>query len=180
MRTSSQQVLCFILHLFSVESLVLATPFSSFMSHSNSPTTVTQFARLDDNDDDAMEQKSALFETSNDGDNNQESSSSSFAMNTVRNHILQVAVRTGQLCSLAMTWKGDNANDKDDAAVSLLADFVVDLHTTASALDLNLIVAMQAKLQLNAKKYPVELCKVSENECMNWQPKMNRYASFLG
>ena len=89
-------------------------------------------------------------------DDNMDQHQSSFPLNP-RTCILQVGVRAGTLCSVANSLI-DNDNNAA-ALVPALAGLLQDLHQTATALRLNLIVAIQAKLELNRKKYPVELCQ---------------------
>lgn len=85
-------------------------------------------------------------------------------LGVVRNCILQVSASAGQLCAVAMQWpfQADDDLSSSKMLTVTLAELLQNLHSTASALDLNLAVAIQAKLKLNEKKYPVELCKVRE------------------
>ncbi|KAG7342296.1 MazG-like family protein [Nitzschia inconspicua] len=96
--------------------------------------------------------------------------------NNPRSCILQVGVCTGRLCELANTHPAFISNLTDrttttakdsafhtltstDHLVTTIADLFVSLWLTSRVLKLNLIVAIQNKLKLNGKKYPVEHCK---------------------
>jgi hypothetical protein len=46
--------------------------------------------------------------------------------------------------------------------VLAMTDMLLDLYRTSQSLDLNLVVAIYNKLELNRRKYPVDLCKVRE------------------
>jgi hypothetical protein len=91
-------------------------------------------------------------------------------MDTTRNHILQLSARVGQLASVVLR---DMPLDKDSTShhqVSLeiravLMDLWNDLQATAQSLELDLQVVIVKKMELNRRKYPVELCKVCCNSC---------------
>lgn len=111
-------------------------------------------------------------------------------INNPRSCILQVGVYAGRLCELAnthpamvvatipnnrptttgiMAMKESSSGilssspfTSTDHLVTTMADLFVSLWLTCRVLKLNMIVAIQGKLELNEKKYPVEHCKVSE------------------
>ncbi len=77
-----------------------------------------------------------------------------------RSCILQVGVSTGRLCGVANSHLlANNCHSHDTALVMAMTDLFVDLYRTSESLDLNLVLAIQNKLILNCRKYPVELCK---------------------
>jgi hypothetical protein len=106
--------------------------------------------------------------------------------NNPRSCILQIGVHAGRLCELANTHPAmiyslssrknqrgcDTPTQKDagglvtsyvsstDHLAFTMADLFFSLWLTSRVLKLNMIVAIQNKLRLNEKKYPVELCKV--------------------
>ena len=96
-----------------------------------------------------------------------------------RSCILQVGVSAGRLCGVANThMMPQDATTTDGAAetgsisstvqVLAMSDLLVDLWRTSVSLNLNLIVAIRGKLELNAKKYPVEHCKVRDSRNCLW------------
>lgn len=74
-----------------------------------------------------------------------------------RSCILQVGVSAGRLCGVANSHLLDNY---ETSLVMAMADLFVDLYRTSQSLNLNLVVAIRNKLELNCRKYPVDLCKV--------------------
>ena len=115
-------------------------------------------------------------------DNSNESSNKNAKTTTLldnpRSCILQVGVYAGRLCEVANTHPGMITYDDDDSGnsstttnnsnnneqydrrlVSTLADLWYSLYETSVSLQLNMIVSIENKLELNAKKYPVEHCK---------------------
>jgi NTP pyrophosphatase (non-canonical NTP hydrolase) len=74
-----------------------------------------------------------------------------------RTCIFAIGASAGNLCAVA------NAHSQEEtlgsALVHPLAELLRHVHQTASSLNLDLTVAIQAKLELNSKKYPVDLCQ---------------------
>jgi hypothetical protein len=98
-----------------------------------------------------------------------------------RSCILQIGVHAGRLCELANTHpemvysvspRNRHACDTEtnfavqsyssstDYLTWTMADMFFSLWLTSRVLKLNIILAIENKLKLNEKKYPVELCKV--------------------
>lgn len=76
--------------------------------------------------------------------------------------ILQVGVSAGRLCGVGNShFFSDKQTTTNTALVLAMTDLLVDLYRTSRSLDLNLSVSIRHKLELNNRKYPVELCKVS-------------------
>lgn len=90
-----------------------------------------------------------------------------------RSCILQVGVSAGILCGVANSHhdslvsssskskdsEGKNDND-DKVLVAAMSNLLHDLWKASCSLDLNLVKCIRQKLELNRRKYPVELCKV--------------------
>eukprot|EP00980_Cylindrotheca_fusiformis_P016118 scaffold4790_cov98-Cylindrotheca_fusiformis.AAC.2 len=87
-----------------------------------------------------------------------------------RSCILQVGVCAGRLCGVAnthlsktttMTDKTNASSNNNNTTVLVLAmsELLQALWETAKSLNLDLILAIHNKLELNNRKYPVELCK---------------------
>lgn len=75
---------------------------------------------------------------------------------TPRSCILHVGACAGKLCGLA------NTNlSHDEELVACMSELLQALLDTATSLQLDLIRSIRNKMALNAKKYPVKLCKVS-------------------
>lgn len=96
----------------------------------------------------------------NDVDNNE------IAQNP-RSCILQVGVSAGRLCGVANSHLSMRSGEgfsfpthTRTVLVSAMSDLLLDLFRTSQSLQLNLIHCIHNKLELNNKKYPVELCKV--------------------
>jgi hypothetical protein len=51
-------------------------------------------------------------------------------------------------------------HDHDSHLIDTMADLLSWLWQTSKVLDLNIVLSIENKLKLNAKKYPVEHCKV--------------------
>jgi dCTP diphosphatase len=115
-----------------------------------------------------------MNENSNDSyDNNKNATTTTTTLlGNPRSCILQVGVYAGRLCEIANTHPGmityyddrnnitnKNNEQHDRRLVSTLADLWNSLYETCQALQLNMIVSIYNKLELNAKKYPVEHCK---------------------
>ena len=81
-----------------------------------------------------------------------------------RTEVLNLAARAGHLASKYMVLPISAQAGEDDALSSLeleaaMGNLFLALFQTADACSLNLYRCVKAKLALNAKKYPVELCK---------------------
>jgi len=87
-----------------------------------------------------------------------------------RSCILIVGESAGKLCGLANTHlplvasgkdetKNDVPEDKKDELAVCMSKLLQALLDTATSLNLDLIRSIHNKMALNAKKYPVELCK---------------------
>ena len=82
-----------------------------------------------------------------------------------RSCILRVGEAAGRLCGIAtrpgkLVPSKDDDDDDDDALVEALAEVFLRLWLTARALKLDWVRSIRSKMALNAKKYPVEHCKV--------------------
>ena len=88
-----------------------------------------------------------------------------------RSCILQVGVCAGKLCAVANTLtatKNETSVDglsvadleTEDAMVLAMTELMMSLWETSVSLDINLVVAVREKLELNKRKYHVHLCKV--------------------
>eukprot|EP00593_Proboscia_inermis_P009856 CAMPEP_0171322472 /NCGR_PEP_ID=MMETSP0816-20121228/114982_1 /TAXON_ID=420281 /ORGANISM="Proboscia inermis, Strain CCAP1064/1" /LENGTH=327 /DNA_ID=CAMNT_0011820959 /DNA_START=183 /DNA_END=1167 /DNA_ORIENTATION=+ len=91
---------------------------------------------------------------------------------STRSCILQVGVCAGKLCAVANTLTATKnettANglsvaefetEEYDAMVLAMTELMISLWETSVSLDINLVVAVRDKLELNKRKYPVHLCK---------------------
>lgn len=89
---------------------------------------------------------------------------------STRSCILQVGVCAGKLCAVANTLtatKNETSVDglsvadleTEDAMVLAMTELMMSLWETSVSLDINLVVAVREKLELNKRKYPVHLCK---------------------
>eukprot|EP00980_Cylindrotheca_fusiformis_P014618 scaffold3963_cov65-Cylindrotheca_fusiformis.AAC.3 len=84
-----------------------------------------------------------------------------------RSCILQVGVCAGRLCCVANTHlstttmadKTNASNNNTTVLVLAMSELLQALWETAKSLNLDLILAIHNKLELNNRKYPVELCK---------------------
>lgn len=105
-----------------------------------------------------------------------------------RSWILQVGVSAGRLCGVANShlYPSNNNNDNDNKAMAhtktttttkydydhshqhaltlSMTELLMDLYYTSQSFHLNLIDCIHHKLELNHRKYPVELCKVRSLE----------------
>eukprot|EP00592_Proboscia_alata_P010903 CAMPEP_0194364018 /NCGR_PEP_ID=MMETSP0174-20130528/11909_1 /TAXON_ID=216777 /ORGANISM="Proboscia alata, Strain PI-D3" /LENGTH=251 /DNA_ID=CAMNT_0039137805 /DNA_START=249 /DNA_END=1000 /DNA_ORIENTATION=- len=91
---------------------------------------------------------------------------------STRSCILQVGVCAGKLCAVANTLTATkNETTADDLSVAefetedvhamvlAMTELMMSLWETSVSLDINLVVAVREKLELNKRKYPVHLCK---------------------
>ncbi|KAL3936574.1 MAG: hypothetical protein SGBAC_008143 [Bacillariaceae sp.] len=87
-----------------------------------------------------------------------------------RSCILIVGERAGRLCGLANSHlpmvasgkdatKNDVPEDKKEELAACMSELLQALLDTATSLNLDIIRSIHNKMALNAKKYPVELCK---------------------
>ncbi len=81
-----------------------------------------------------------------------------------RSCILKVGASAGQLCNVANQLAPEpfeTTECETDALLTLaLAELFASLWLTAKALRLDWVKSIRSKMALNAKKYPVEHCKV--------------------
>jgi hypothetical protein len=83
-----------------------------------------------------------------------------------RSCILGVGASAGKLCAVANTLipadhrNDETENDSSEALTEALAELFASLWLTAKALRLDWVRSIRSKMALNAKKYPVEHCKV--------------------
>ena len=149
-----------------------ATPTTSTFS---SPTTVLGLAvyPLD------PEEKDFLRATASTGNHNEEAENTEMAAVPMdpRSCILRVGASAGKLCVVANQLGPElERNDVDDdileheqpqhpdeALTEALAELFASLWLTAKALRLDWVKSIRSKMALNAKKYPVEHCKVNAN-----------------
>ncbi|CAJ1937940.1 unnamed protein product [Cylindrotheca closterium] len=81
-----------------------------------------------------------------------------------RSCILTVGATAGKLCMLANTHMPSDPTmtpvmDKQEELAACMSELLQALLETAKSLNLDLIRSIHNKMALNAKKYPVELCK---------------------
>lgn len=76
-----------------------------------------------------------------------------------RSCILQVGAKAGHLCGAILIHDDDGSSSRADLMTSM-ADLLKELYLTSFSLNLHLVTSIQSKLDLNRRKYPVELCKV--------------------
>jgi len=152
---------------FTTSTLSISSPISS-------PNTVTtKTAAEKGNFVMSLSSSKANIATNNDGSLNSNSNTSRVMDDdsNPRSCILQVGVSTGQLCGVANT-KHINMMIKDENSISVnrkhpavivlvtaMADLLRDVLRATESLQLNLVLSVREKLELNKRKYPVELCK---------------------
>jgi len=103
---------------------------------------------------------------------NQDTSMPISSDSSTRSCILQVGVCAGKLCAVASTLTATkNETTADDLSVAefetedvhamvlAMTELMMSLWETSVSLDINLVVAVREKLELNKRKYPVHLCK---------------------
>jgi len=103
---------------------------------------------------------------------NQDTSMPISSGSSTRSCILQVGVCAGKLCAVANTLTATkNETTADDLSVAefetedvhamvlAMTELMMSLWETSVSLDINLVVAVREKLELNKRKYPVHLCK---------------------
>eukprot|EP00934_Nitzschia_sp_Nitz4_P000791 Nitzschia sp. Nitz4//scaffold285_size24199//6968//7915//NITZ4_008422-RA/size24199-snap-gene-0.17-mRNA-1//1//CDS//3329545707//791//frame0 len=133
----------------SVEGFVPCSHPNTFMSHviqtSSSPAAVSEFSSCTKNSVSKMV-ASGISET--------------IASNP-RSCVLQIGVSVGRLCGVANSHLIQDATSphQTNVLVSAIGDLFGDLFRTSQSLHLNLIQCIHNKLELNNRKYPVELCK---------------------
>lgn len=130
-----------------------ATPIRAFMSPLSSPS-----ATKDSSSSSSSPVSVVMTTRAGCSDNNSDNQNidADHRLNP-RNCIFNVGASAGQLCSIVNTV--DAAGEGQSALVQTLANLMYHLHQTATALDLDLLLAIEAKMELNKLKYPVELCK---------------------
>jgi hypothetical protein len=129
-------VLFLLLLLVDIESVfVVVVPMPA--ASSASPTSVTMMTKDEpipsNADDDAMNPRSC---------------------------ILQVGVSTGRLCGVANTHMSGKQQDSSKVLVLAMSELLHDVWRSSQSLQLDLILSIRNKIELNRRKYPVELCKV--------------------
>ena len=80
--------------------------------------------------------------------------------NDPRSCILRVGADAGRLCAIANTMLDTTDESVKTELTSALLELFVGLWLTSKSLRLNWVRSIRAKMELNAKKYPVEHCKV--------------------
>lgn len=157
-------------------SVILANPSTT------TPTSGRMMARAG-----SSKSKTAAMDVDSNDSCSQNNSNNHNSIYNPRSWILQVGVSAGRLCGVANSHLLDptthnttttttssntsNSNSHNDTALVLcMTDLLLDLYQTSQSLNLHLIVSIRNKLELNNRKYPVELCKVSKNISMkNWK-----------
>lgn len=81
--------------------------------------------------------------------------------NDPRSCIMQVGADAGRLCTIGnqLLVLPSTEDASDDSLTETLSDLFASLCNTAESLNLNWIRSIRSKMELNAKKYPVEHCK---------------------
>ena len=92
------------------------------------------------------------------------------AKNSPRSCILRVGAKAGRLCALmseqentiASTTNTEASMSEEDSSllIMVMVDLLKELYATSISLNLHWVRAVHSKLELNRRKYPVELCKV--------------------
>ena len=92
--------------------------------------------------------------------------------NSPRSCILRVGAKSGRLCAWMAEHEEDTvaiASTAQEPEVSFfvmaMVDLLKELYWTSISLNLHWVQAVHSKLELNRRKYPVELCKV--RRCRN-------------
>jgi hypothetical protein len=96
--------------------------------------------------------------------NDQSSKEKNAQTSKPRSCIFRVGECAGRLCGISNTHLSTTkpfTETNNTVLVLGMSELLQALMETATSLDLNLIFAIQNKLALNKRKYPVELCKVS-------------------
>lgn len=147
---------------------MLATPPRSLTSsrkHTASPTSVSNHPRNSE-DMKATPCNATKDECSNNSDK------SNPILNNPRSCVLHIGGCAGKLCGLANThlpFAPSGMDDNKNSIVpthqaelaSCIGELLQALLDAATCFQLDLIRSIHNKMSLNAKKYPVELCKVS-------------------
>lgn len=92
--------------------------------------------------------------------------SASMDLSTIRNFIFSLSIRMGHLSSQFMqvrNWKNPTSIPEEVLTIiaTEMGHMITILMELSNGLSIDLHVACMKKIQLNERKYPVELCKVS-------------------
>lgn len=136
-----------------------ATPIAG-SSSSHSPTSVLALATRDEPLDQKPETE---IDAGRATDANSYSMDGASPMDP-RSCILHVGASAGKLCCVANQLLPERESETDALLTQALAELFASLWLTAKALRLDWVKSIRSKMALNAKKYPVEHCKVS-NQC---------------
>ena len=81
---------------------------------------------------------------------------------TTRNETFHLGSIVGRMCSafLAVPYDGSSQHCMGDEIANLLAEVLIQLCRLANVCGLDLRECVLKKMELNGRKYPVELCKV--------------------
>ncbi len=142
----------------------------------SSPTSVLALATRDEPLDQKPETENDVGRATEVNSNNMDGASPM----DPRSCILNVGASAGKLCYVANQLLPERESETDALLTQTLAELFVSLWLTAKALRLDWVKSIRSKMALNAKKYPVEHCKVS-NQCEHilWNYKQQQTRSFF-
>jgi hypothetical protein len=82
---------------------------------------------------------------------------------TARDEIFRLGSIVGRLCSAFLTVAHDGCSEQKvgDEIALLLGEVFIQLFNVSRACSIDLRLSVLKKMELNGRKYPVELCKVS-------------------
>lgn len=148
---------------FSENSMIAATATAATgYSSSHSPTSVLGLTAIDDSLDKNIETENDIC-----------AATSADVMDKAapmdpRSCILEVGASAGKLCCVAnQLVKEANESlerETDPLLTQALVEIFASLWLTTKALRLDWVKSIRSKMALNAKKYPVEHCKVRETK----------------